>query len=152
MAAVITVTRGFAAICVANRCAGDVRVRGDAALLWIDASLAVRSPKRGGRVEDRPGPAAAGWKPCPFSVTTCSSTGPRASLTICRYLQSTADVVAVDRADVAEAQLLEQHAAVQAGLDRFLELAEKPLDRIAQQRHLVQDLRRLRSSVRCRTG
>ena len=47
-------------------------------------------------------------------------------------------VVAVDRADVAEAELLEEHAAVQAGLDAVLELRQEPLDRVADQRHLVE--------------
>ena len=50
------------------------------------------------------------------------------------------NAVAVDRADVAEAELLEEHAAVQAGLDRFLDLRQEPLGRVAQQRHLVEHL------------
>ena len=49
------------------------------------------------------------------------------------------DVVAVDRADVAEVELLEQHAAVQAGFDRFLDLGQESLGRIAEQGHLVED-------------
>ena len=61
-------------------------------------------------------------------------------MTIFRYLRNWRNVVAVDRAHVAEAELLEQHAAVQAGLDRLLDLRQEPLDRIAQQRHLVEHL------------
>ena len=57
-----------------------------------------------------------------------------------QVLAQQADVVPVDRAEVAQAQVLEQHAAVQAGLGRFLELRQEPLDRIAQQRHLAQHL------------
>ena len=49
-----------------------------------------------------------------------------------QVLAQQADVVAVDRAEVAEAEVLEQHAAVQAGLGGFLELRQEPLDRIAQ--------------------
>ena len=73
-------------------------------------------------------------------MTTCSSTGPSIRCTIFRYLRSSADVVAVDRADVAEAQVLEHHAAAEARLDGFLELHEEPLGRIAQQRHAVEQL------------
>ena len=48
------------------------------------------------------------------------------------------DVVAVDRPDVAEAQVLEDHPAHQARLDRVLDLGEEPFDRIADHRHAVE--------------
>jgi hypothetical protein len=48
-----------------------------------------------------------------------------------------ADVVAVDRAEVVEAEILEKHAAVQAGFGGFLELGQEAFSRIAQQRHLA---------------
>ena len=42
-----------------------------------------------------------------------------------QILLQLADVVAVDRADVAEAQFLEEHAAEQARLDRVLHLVQR---------------------------
>ena len=57
-----------------------------------------------------------------------------------RYFLQLADVVAVDRADVAEAQFLEEHAADQARLDRPLDLVEEPLHRVADDRHVAQQL------------
>ena len=57
-----------------------------------------------------------------------------------QILLQLADVVAVDRADVAEAQFLEEHAAHQAGLDRVFDLREEPLHRVADHRHAVEHL------------
>ena len=57
-----------------------------------------------------------------------------------QILLQLADVMAVDRADVAEAQFLEEHAAHQAGLDRPLDLVEEPLHRIADHRQVAQQL------------
>ena len=86
------------------------------------------------------GSSAAGWKPCPFSVTTCSSTGPWNLPHHAQVLLQLADVVPVDRPDVAEAEVLEEHAAQQAGLDGVLDLREEPLDRVADHRHAVEHL------------
>ena len=57
-----------------------------------------------------------------------------------QVLLQLADVVAVDRPDVAEAEVLEEHAAQQAGLDGVLDLREEPLDRVADHRHAVEHL------------
>ncbi len=49
-----------------------------------------------------------------------------------------ADVVAVDRAEVAKAEVFEEHAAVDARFGGFFQLGQEPLDRVAQQRHLAE--------------
>ncbi len=50
------------------------------------------------------------------------------------------EVVAVDRADVGEAELLEEHAAVDRGLDRVLHLLEPAIGLVADQRDRRQEL------------
>jgi hypothetical protein len=49
------------------------------------------------------------------------------------------DVVPIDRSEVPKAQVLEQHAPVQTGFDALLQLRQKPLGRIAQQGHSIQN-------------
>ena len=56
-----------------------------------------------------------------------------------RYFCNCAQVVAVDRSDVAEAEILEDHPAQQAGLQGVLHLREKPLDGLADHRHVRQE-------------
>ena len=50
------------------------------------------------------------------------------------------DVVAVDRADVTESQILEDHPAMQTCLDALFQLREETFGWIPQHRHLVQCL------------
>ncbi len=50
------------------------------------------------------------------------------------------EVVAVDRADVGEAELFEEHAAVDRGLDRVLHLLEPAISLVADQRDRRQEL------------
>src|SRR6476620_11346430 len=50
-----------------------------------------------------------------------------------------ADVMAIDRAEIAHPELLEQHPAMQACFDAFLELREKALDGITQEGHALQN-------------
>ena len=45
----------------------------------------------------------------------------------------------IDRSDVAETEVFKQHATVQSSFNALLDLREKPLGRIAQYRHSVQD-------------
>ena len=49
----------------------------------------------------------------------------------------------VDRADVAEAHFLEQHAAVEEGFDGFLKLAKHMFDRLANHGDLVEQPRHI---------
>ena len=78
----------------------------------------------GRRVDSHRVVAACG-QPWPFSVNTCSSTGPGWSLTSREIAAQRRQVVAVDRADVAEAQFLEQHAAVRTALRPSRDLLER---------------------------
>ena len=55
-----------------------------------------------------------------------------------QILLQLADVVSVDRSDVAEAEVLEEHPSDQPGLDGVLHLREEPLDRIADHGHAVE--------------
>ena len=48
--------------------------------------------------------------------------------------------MAVDRAEVAETQFLEEHASQQPGLERVFELRQEPLHRIADHRQPGQEL------------
>src|SRR5262249_3682372 len=61
-------------------------------------------------------------------------------LQVLHHLQVLAEernVVAVDRTQVAEAQFLEHHAAVQPRFDALFELRQEPLDRIAEEWHTL---------------
>ena len=49
-----------------------------------------------------------------------------------------ADIVPIDRPDIAEAQVFEKHPAQQTGLYGVFHLREESLDRIADDRHFVQ--------------
>ena len=60
-------------------------------------------------------------------------------------------VVAVDRAEVGEAQLLEEHAVVERGLDGVLELLEPALGVLADQRDAGQERSSPACSSRCRS-
>ena len=55
-----------------------------------------------------------------------------------QVLSEDGDVVAIDRPDVTETKILEQHASVQTGFHAFFQLRQKPFRRIAQQRNFVQ--------------
>ena len=95
------------------------------------------------------GSSLACGTPCPFSVRTCSSIGPFWSLRSRSQLRQRRQVVAVDRAEVAEAQLLEQHAAVEERLHRRrascsrAEWAMPPDERDLGSRSLMPPLRAL---------
>jgi hypothetical protein len=75
------------------------------------------------------GRASAGANPRPLSVRTCSRTGPVHRLDLLQVVPQRPQVVAVDRAEVGEAQLLEEHPAVQRRLDGVLELLEHAVGR-----------------------
>ena len=62
------------------------------------------------------------------------------------------DVVAVDRSDIAEAQVLKNHAAQQPGLDGVLHLGQKPFDRITDDGHVVQEFLDLQLQSGVKTG
>ena len=49
------------------------------------------------------------------------------------------NIVPVDGSDVAESQLLEQHSAQNARLDRILNLVQQPFHRVADDGHFVED-------------
>ena len=91
--------------------------------------------ENGAGVWNETGSSAAGSKPWPFSVTTCSSTGPLTCLAMARYVLQLADAVAVDRPVVIEAEFLEEHAAHQPGLDGVFDLVQEALHRVADDRH-----------------
>src|SRR5689334_17834520 len=66
----------------------------------------------------------------------------RRTIQVLHHLQifaKQADVVAVDRAEIAHPKLFKQHPAVQACFDAFLELGQKSLDWITEQRHAIQN-------------
>ncbi len=67
-------------------------------------------------------------KPFPFCVMTCTSRGPFMSRTARERVEQRIDVVAVDRAEVAEAELLEQHARREERLDALLPLPHERAD------------------------
>ena len=80
------------------------------------------------------GSSLACGTPCPLSVKTCSSTGPGWSLTVAQPAAQRRQVVAVDRADVAEAQLLEEHAAGEQRLEAVADLVERLVGHAADER------------------
>ena len=86
------------------------------------------------------GSSAAGLKPCPFSVTTCSKHRPGNLPHHFQILLQLPHVVAVDRSDVAEAEILENHPAEQPGLQRVLHLREEAFDRLADDGHVGKQL------------
>ena len=71
-----------------------------------------RSSANTGGVWNVTGSSAACGTPCPFSVNDVQQDRPLLAFRFAEYLRSARQVVAVDRAEVAEAQFLEQHPAL----------------------------------------
>ena len=70
------------------------------------------------RVDTSPDRRWPAGRRAPLTVKTCSSTGPVLILHGIEPVAQAGQIVAVDRADVAEAEFLEEHAAGQEGLER----------------------------------
>ena len=136
IAAVITVTRGLSVICW--KIAADAAcVNARAELFFICTTSSARRSNCGGAWNST-GSSAAGSEAVALFRHHVQQHRPFDVAHHPQILAQQADVVAIDRAEVMQPKVLEQHAAVQAGFGRFFELRQKPLDRIAQQRHLAQ--------------
>ena len=111
-----------------DRFAGDVG-EGRAIDLVLNETTPSRTDRTVRARGKTTGSSVAGLKPWPFSVTTCSSTGPSTSLTRLQVFAQLAEVVAIDRSDVAGTESLEQHAATQPRFERVLHLGQEPFQR-----------------------
>ena len=86
------------------------------------------------------GSSAACATPCPLLVNTCSRSGPFWRLQVAEDLAQAGQVVAVHRAEVAEAEFLEEHAVLEERLEPVAELFEGRLRHAADDRDGVEDL------------
>ena len=140
MAAVMTTTRGSARICsrMASRADGGIGRR--AAVLRQRHHRAVSPCEGGRRVERRGVLGRPAGNRAPSPSPRAPAPGPWTSRAMARYFCNWRMLWPSTGPDVAEAQLLEEHAAQQAGLDRVLDLQQEPFHRVADHRHAVEQL------------